>query len=93
MLTRENAHSHLAKALSLPDYYGGNLDALHDSLTDINEPTHIIVTHCGMITQSMGSYGVALLEVLNKSTDENNSLTISFRIDDHSNDDGSSEKQ
>lgn len=84
MLTREDAHSHLAKALSLPYYYGKNLDALNDCLTDIRELTQIIVTHCGMITHALGSYGEELLKVLNNSAKENNYLMVSFHIDDES---------
>ena len=40
----ENAqqmHILLAKSLEFPDYYGHNLDALFDCLTDIRRPTTI----------------------------------------------------
>ena len=33
------------KTLSLPDYYGHNLDALYDVLTEINEPTLLKIKH------------------------------------------------
>lgn len=33
--TREALHAALKAGLSLPDYYGENLDALHDVLTDL----------------------------------------------------------
>ena len=35
MTTKENAHAYLKEQLELPEYYGMNLDALHDCLTDM----------------------------------------------------------
>ena len=34
-------HAYLASSLDFPDWYGNNLDALLDCLTDISRPTHI----------------------------------------------------
>ena len=34
-------HAHLAEMLDFPSYYGNNLDALLDCLTDISHPVHI----------------------------------------------------
>lgn len=41
--TKEAMHDYLAKMLHLPEYYGKNLDALHDCLTDIGEETELIL--------------------------------------------------
>ena len=41
--TREKMHAYLAKMLHLPAYYGNNLDALHDCLTEIGEETELIL--------------------------------------------------
>lgn len=38
---RDELHDFLAQELSLPAYYGRNLDALADCLGDISEPTLI----------------------------------------------------
>ena len=35
--TREELHAALARELALPDWYGGNLDALYDTLTEYGE--------------------------------------------------------
>lgn len=37
MQTREAAHAHLKEMLELPEYYGRNLDALYDCLSDIDD--------------------------------------------------------
>ena len=41
--THEEMHAYLAKMLHLPAYYGNNLDALHDCLTEIGEETELIL--------------------------------------------------
>ena len=44
-LTGDNlTHDALAEAFGFPEYYGGNLDALHDCLTEIGEETAIVMT-------------------------------------------------
>ena len=47
MLNRRAAHDHLAEQLSLPDYYGRNLDALFDCLTDRSEDVTVRLLHWG----------------------------------------------
>ena len=42
MVDRSAAHAHLAERLDLPSYYGRNLDALYDVLTEIGADTEII---------------------------------------------------
>lgn len=41
MSEKEKMHEYFAKKFDLPEYYGKNLDALFDSLCEINEPTLI----------------------------------------------------
>lgn len=43
---REQLHDYLALTMDFPDYYGRNLDALYDMLTDIMEDTCIGI-FCG----------------------------------------------
>ena len=37
MKTKTEAHPYLKEVLQLPDYYGGNLDALYDCLSDMED--------------------------------------------------------
>ena len=37
MQTREEAHAYLKEELDLPEYYGGNLDALYDCLSEMGQ--------------------------------------------------------
>ena len=41
-----NASALLAKELSLPEYYGQNLDALHDVLTEQGDNWNLIFYNC-----------------------------------------------
>lgn len=41
----EEFHDYLVEKLTLPDWYGTNLDALYDCLTSITEETHITLLH------------------------------------------------
>ncbi|RAP47536.1 MAG: ribonuclease inhibitor [Methanosphaera sp. rholeuAM6] len=38
---KKESHEYLIRKLDLPDYYGRNLDALYDCLTDIGVETEI----------------------------------------------------
>ena len=39
--TKQALHEALAQALSFPDWYGHNLDALYDCLTDLDDAVHL----------------------------------------------------
>ncbi len=43
LTTKEQMHAYLAKMLHLPAYYGNNLDALYDCLTETVEETELIL--------------------------------------------------
>lgn len=43
LTTSEEMHHYLAKMLHFPAYYGKNLDALYDCLTDMVEETELIL--------------------------------------------------
>lgn len=79
MDTRENAHAHLKQRLRLPDWYGGNLDALNDCLGEIGEPTRIVVRFAPKLTLSLGDYGAKLIQVLEQSAQENKNLRVSLK--------------
>lgn len=40
-LIKRNGHKYLKKVFNFPNYYGNNLDALYDCLTDIGVQTEI----------------------------------------------------
>ncbi len=76
MDTRAHAHAHIRRRLKLPDWYGGNLDALCDCLGEINEPTVVLLRHAGRMKQALGDYGARLITVLSAMTGENPNIEL-----------------
>ena len=76
MASRAALHDHLAQQLQLPDYYGRNLDALYDLLTEQAEHTIIELLNQDVMLASLGSYGEILIETLEQAMDENPNLTF-----------------
>lgn len=72
--TREELHDLLARELNFPDWYGKNLDALHDCLTGLCEETSITFLHF----PSLPFPSAGLLNVLRDSEEENPNLEISL---------------
>jgi len=61
---REDLHARMAKGLCFPEYYGGNLDALHDCLSEIGEETIIRVIDPVSLERTLGPYAWRFLKVL-----------------------------
>ena len=70
MADRNAMHDHLAQAFSFPRWYGRNLDALYDLLTDIDHPTTIRLHHCELLQ----GYGLHLLKVMAQAAADNPSI-------------------
>ncbi len=43
--TGKDVHAALKLLLDLPDYYGGNADALHDCLSERVDPVNVCLAH------------------------------------------------
>ena len=43
MTDKETTHSYLKKVLGLPEYYGNNLDALHDCLEEMTDVKIVVM--------------------------------------------------
>lgn len=72
-------HKYLRSALALPAHYGDNLDALYDCLTEIAEPTQIVVPANVTDNEKLGWYGEQLLEVLQDAAEENKNLQVTIK--------------
>lgn len=72
-------HKYLRSALALPVYYGANLDALYDCLTEIVESTQIIVPANVTDNEKLGCYGEQLLQVLQDAAEENENLQVTIK--------------
>ena len=74
--TKEKAHIYLNQVLRLTSYYGNNLDALYDSLTDIQKEQTIIIPKEIMNPLYLGTYGKQMIRVFEDAAKENPHLQI-----------------
>lgn len=66
------ANAHLRERLHLPGHYGENLDALFDCLTEITEPTVLLISQWDKLFP-------ALRQVLLAAARENDNIQIQIR--------------
>ena len=79
MTDRPSVHSHLAERLELPAWYGRNLDALYDVLTEIGSDTELILEDPAAVVENLGKYGESLLSTMQEAAEENLHLTITLK--------------
>ena len=79
LLQRKQAHQYLAQMLDFPDYYGKNLDALFDCLTELGECT--IVLKDGDKLRKSDGYGAKVLKVLEEAAEKNPRLRLEFQAE------------
>ena len=72
----EEIHHTLAESLSFPEWYGKNLDALHDCLSELSSETCITILNAEILAETLGSGYIRLCRVLSDSAEENPYLTI-----------------
>ena len=68
-------HRALAEALNFPQWYGSNLDALHDCLTAIAADTQLTLTHFAAI----GTFANGFRRVLQDAENENRHFFVTFQ--------------
>ena len=71
---RRPAHRYLQEALGFPAYYGRNLDALFDCLTELRDCT-VVLRGRDELARS-GGYGARVLRVLENAARANPRLTL-----------------
>ena len=76
MPDRPAAHQHLAERLSFPAYYGRNLDALFDCLTDLKAPVTVRLLHQEALEDRLDRRGRALVRLLRRAAAENPQVTL-----------------
>ena len=70
-LDKAGLHSAFRKALDFPQWYGNNLDALYDCLTEIFEPTHLILSNLPPLS--------GFQETLEDAAAQNESLSVTIQ--------------
>ena len=63
MVSKEETHKYLKETFGFPEYYGENLDALHDCLTEM-EDLEVELLNADDMLSALGDYGKKLLKLL-----------------------------
>lgn len=69
--SRESMASYMKEALQLPEYFGGNLDALCDLLSEVSEETVFEIEDSELARIPEDGYAAKTLKVLAVACDEN----------------------
>ena len=71
LCSRENAHTYLQEMLEFPEYYGKNLDALYDCLTELQD-LYIVIKR----PEEENDYFKRVLRVFKGAEIEGESFTV-----------------
>ncbi len=72
----EQVHDRFAQALDLPEWYGRNLDALFDCLTERRGGITVRLLHRQALEKRLGRRGRALVRLLRRAGEENPHITL-----------------
>ena len=73
--SRPEFHQQIAELMQFPEYYGRNLDALKDVLTDIAEDTCLIIAESAALEETLPTYYRSLGRVMKAASAENEHFT------------------
>ncbi len=76
--TRQQFQEVVAQKLPCPEYFGCNLDALYDVMTEWNEPVEIVFKQFQEFAHQMPGYAEAVENMCMDAMAENESLRVSF---------------
>lgn len=76
--TKEELQDLLVKELPLPDYYGRNLDALYDILTESAAGWNLIFYNTKNAARHLGKYFDALTRLAEEACEDTEQLKIRF---------------
>ena len=73
LVSRAAAHDCFARVFALPAFYGRNLDALYDVLTEL-QPCTLLLEHTGCLYDTLGPYAEKLLGVFRDAARDNENI-------------------
>ena len=74
--SRADMHEVLAKGLEFPEWYGKNLDALYDCLTDISEDCEIVIENDEKLRNVLERQYKGFMKVFEDAAEETGKIKI-----------------
>ena len=78
IISMSDIHNIFAEELDFPQWYGKNLDALYDCLSDVTEEVEIIIEDSAELMENLGISFERLCGLLNDVSEENPNISVSF---------------
>lgn len=76
LASEASAREYLFDMFEFPEYYGDDLEALYDALTDILEETHVNIRRRDAMLST--EYGSKLMWVFEDAASDNKNLTLAW---------------
>lgn len=76
--SKAQLHELIARELQFPDWYGKNLDALFDCLTDLSEETAIEIKNADLLRETLGGYADRLLQAVSEASEINRMIEFNY---------------
>ena len=73
---RKDFYKDVRQKFDFPDYFGRNLDALHDCLTEVGRDVTVLLLNRDALSENLGAYAEKIVRVLKNSAEENDYLTF-----------------
>ena len=70
MPDRNKAYEYLDQVIRFPEYFGKNLDALNDCLSELGKNVIIILTNGDAMRESLGKYADKMIRVFSQAAEE-----------------------
>lgn len=76
---KEDMSDYFEEVFSFPDYFGRNLDAAYDCLSEVEEDTNIYIDREGLIKMASDEYAYKVLRMLVDVCQSNPHLRLKLR--------------
>lgn len=70
MTSKETAFEAIAREMAFPEYFGKNLDALYDCLSERNAETQIVFVNTAILEENLGEYAEKILNCFRDAAEE-----------------------
>ena len=78
IISMSDIHNIFSEELNFPEYYGRNLDALYDCLSDVSEEVEIIIENKAEMEEDLGVSFERLCSLLDDISEEYENIKVSF---------------